>query len=49
MNMDKTNDKNLVHQRSQTEVEEGTVTINTSGHKQELERNFSFISICAVG
>lgn len=23
--------------------------VNASGHKQELERNFSLISICAIG
>lgn len=39
----------LTPYRSQTEVEEGTVTVNTSGHAQELERNFSIVSICAVG
>jgi choline transport protein len=33
----------------QPEVEEGTVTVNTSGHTQELERNFSIVSCCAVG
>lgn len=25
------------------------VVINASGHKQELERNFSLLSICGVG
>jgi choline transport protein len=24
-------------------------TLNASGHKQELERNFSLLSICAIG
>ncbi|THV77801.1 amino acid transporter [Aureobasidium pullulans] len=37
------------YRSEQPEVEEGTITVNTSGHTQELERNFSIVSICAVG
>lgn len=29
-------------------VESGEV-LNASGHKQELERNFSLLSICSIG
>lgn len=42
-------DDKLTPYKSQPEVEEGTVHLNTSGHTQELERNFSIVSICAVG
>jgi len=37
------------YRSEQPEVEEGTITVNTSGHTQELERNFNIVSICAVG
>ncbi|GAB7353252.1 hypothetical protein MBLNU459_g3762t1 [Dothideomycetes sp. NU459] len=30
-------------------VAEGVVAVNASGHAQELERNFSLLSICSVG
>lgn len=42
-------DKLTPYRSDQPEVEEGTVTVNTSGHTQELERNFSIVSCCAVG
>lgn len=31
------------------DIEEGAIEVNASGHVQELERNFSLVSICAVG
>ncbi|KAL1304537.1 hypothetical protein AAFC00_003519 [Neodothiora populina] len=31
------------------DVAQGSVVVNASGHTQELERNFSLVSICAVG
>jgi hypothetical protein len=42
-------DKLTPYRSEQPEVEEGTITVNTSGHTQELERNFNIVSCCAVG
>lgn len=32
-----------------SELESAEVIVNASGHKQELERNFSLLSICGIG
>ncbi|KAH8623413.1 hypothetical protein IG631_21892 [Alternaria alternata] len=40
-------------EKSRPEVDQATgdvgEVLNASGHKQELERNFSLLSICAIG
>jgi choline transport protein len=35
--------------RTPTEREPHSVVINETGHVQELERNFSLLSVCSVG
>lgn len=31
------------------DIASGTFQVNASGHTQELDRNFSLLSVCAVG
>ncbi|PGH29858.1 hypothetical protein GX50_07377 [[Emmonsia] crescens] len=46
-------DQNIVQSTDSIEAKRSASTsaevVNASGHKQELERNFSLISICAIG